>query len=177
MPRIENEPEQAYIERLKRDSGEQAKIARERGTRIHAWVQEGFEGRILIEEGEQFYISAKKELDKECPGVVWECETSFTSYYGDPAYYGCGGKIDLISPEAVVDIKTTEKDLETIRTWDEHAQQLAAYDRGVGRKCGILYINVHTKESRLIWIDPAEIKKGMWCFEALLMYWYAKNGL
>jgi len=58
--------------------------------------------------------------------------------------------------------------------------QLAAYRHGLGikdAKCGIIYINSKTAESRLIWAEEKELDKGLRCFNALLEYWYAKTGL
>lgn len=170
LPRIENEPEEAYIARIKRDADAHSAEARERGTLVHAFVQQGFEGAKLEGEALEFYQSALETVNAECGKQRWNCEVSF-------ATYRYGGKIDLISSEYLIDIKTTEKSLDGIKTWDEHAQQLAAYDRNKGRKCGILYINVFNKQSKIIFIPEEEIQRGMKCFNALLDYWYAKTGL
>ena len=167
--RLENEPEQAWIDRIIKDANEQSLKARERGTLIHAYVQDGFEGN-LQQEGKIYYESARATVDAECGDLPWLCETSFsTERYG--------GKIDLHNNGHILDLKTTEKDLETIKTWDEHHMQLAAYDRQYGNKCGILYINVNTAASKLIWIDADDIEKGWQCFNALLDFYYAKTRL
>ena len=171
MPRIDGEAEVEYVARIKKDSKEQAAKAAERGTLIHAWVQDGFEGG----EPNPFYFSAQKTLAFEQVYADWKCEESF-------AFDGYGGKIDLHSWDYLIDIKTTDKDLETVKTWDEHSMQLAAYDWGLSqgllkRKCGILYINVNTAESKLIWISGDDIEKGLKCFKALLDFYYAKTGL
>lgn len=176
MPRIENEPEGVYIARIKRDAGEQARVARERGSTIHAWVQEGFEGKQISHDAYRYYASARDALSQECSSEKWECEKSFVKL-DDRGVRGYGGKIDLISPEHIVDIKTTEKDVTTLKTWDEHHQQLAAYDVDDSRWCGILYVNVYSAESQLIWITPDEKIRGRECFNALLRFMYAKNGL
>ena len=187
LPRLNEEPEAAYLSRIKEDAKAQAKKAAERGTLIHAWVQKGFEGKYepvrqtmidLEDERLKFYDSARKTLDAECGCQnSWICEKSFaTERYG--------GKCDLHNDLYLIDIKTTDKDLATIKTWDEHAMQLAAYDYGLDwdvplrhRKCGILYIHKDTAESRLLWIESKELEKGWKMFSALLDYWYAKSGL
>jgi hypothetical protein len=123
-------------------------------------------------------LFALKTLTESCGVVKWQSEKSF-------ATDGYGGKVDLHTDEFLIDIKTTEKDLGNIKTWDEHAQQLSAYDSGLGikqqlsdfRQCGILYINVTDASSRLLWIDERELQRGWKCFNALLDYWYAKNGM
>ena len=179
-PRIDDEPEADYLLRIKLDAREQAKKAAERGTLIHAWVQQGFEGKYepvrqimidLEDERLKFYDSAQKTL-AECGPTGWICEKSF-------AADGYGGKVDLFFND-VIDIKTTEKDLATIKTWDEHAIQLAAYRNGLGlyqARCGILYIHVKTAESKLIWIPEVELQRGWRMFACLKDYWYADKGL
>lgn len=46
--------------------------------------------------------------------------------------YGYGGKCDLSSPEWVIDYKSKDGVDKTTRGWPEQAEQLAAYDRGLG---------------------------------------------
>jgi hypothetical protein len=171
LPRNEGETEAEYISRLKADSKEQAKKAAQRGTEIHAHVQKGFQGEPFDVDGaDKFYDFAKTTLNKECGEQKWRVEESFASE-------GYGGKVDLQCEEFVIDIKTTDKDLETIKTWDEHAQQLGAYDTSGKRRCGILYIHVITAESKLIWIPEEELRRGFQMFKALLTYWQYKNNI
>jgi hypothetical protein len=175
-PKIDGEDEAAYLSRIKKDAAEQAKKAAERGTQIHAWVQMGFEGKDIPEEGERYYWGAYQTLIENCEEQEWITEKPFAS-----GRYG--GKCDLHNDHYLIDIKTTDKDISTVKTWDEHAMQLAAYDNGIGgkcvvwRECGILYINVSTAESRLIWIPKEKIERGYMCFCSLLDYWYFKTGL
>jgi hypothetical protein len=183
-PRIDDEPEAAYLSRLKKDSKEQARKAAERGTLIHSWVQRGFEAEFDPRGDVKFYISAKRTLDAECSPMGWISEKSFaTDRYG--------GKCDLHNDNYLLDIKSTDKDIATVKTWDEHSMQLSAYDEGLvnilipsgigtiikPRKCGILYIHQDTAESRLIWIDPKELDRGWKMFNSLVDFWYAKSGL
>ena len=172
-PRIDGEPEADYLSRIKRSSKEEASKAAERGTLIHGWVQKGFEGKKLLPPEDEFYISASVTLEKDCGRQMWSSEKSF-------ARDGFGGKCDLHNEGYVIDFKTTEKDLATIKTWDEHGMQLGAYRYGLGvegAKCGILYIHVQTAESKLIWIDEPELQKGFKCFQDLLSFWYHKTGI
>lgn len=48
LPRIEGEPEKDYLERIMRDSQEQARKAAERGTEIHAAIQEYFSDKPYV---------------------------------------------------------------------------------------------------------------------------------
>jgi len=174
LPRPEGEGDLSFFARIKADAKEQAGKAAEKGKIIHAWVQDSFEGKVSPPEADPFVISARMEITKKCGARNWICEKPFASLMG------YGGKIDLQDPEIILDIKTTEKDLDTIRTWDDHAQQLAAYRTGVqnpNAKCGILYINVLTTDSKLLWLPEEELVKGFECFKALLAFWKAKNSI
>ncbi len=168
--RLPDESEQQFIDRIIKDSQEQALKARERGTLIHAWVQSGFEGdQSLTSEALEYYKAARKAIEQECGDLPWICEQSFSN-----GRYG--GKIDLQNATHIIDIKTTDKDLTDVKTWHEHHMQLAAYCRHNGQRCGILYIN-YKAETKLIWITDEEKETGWQCFNALLDYYYAKTGL
>jgi hypothetical protein len=180
-PRIEGESEADMLSRIKKDAAEQAKKAAERGTQIHAWVQGWFEDKEEgIEAGTEehrFCMSVNATIFEAVGYQEWVTEKSFAT----PRY---GGKCDLHNEKYTLDFKTTDKDISTVKTWDEHAMQLAAYCIGMYDRepwelsqCGIVYINVNTAESRLIWIPEDELEKGWMMFAALLDYWYAKNGM
>lgn len=169
--RKEGESEAEYIARIKTDAKEQSEKAKENGTRIHALVQQGFEGEKLNAEAYRYYISAKNELESVLNNdLKWFCEKSF-------ANERYGGKIDLLNDEYIIDIKTTSKPLEGIKTWDSHALQLSAY-RGQGKqKCGILYLNVDSAEAKLLMLEEKELERGFRMFKALVDLFYAKSGL
>ena len=175
LPRLSEEPEAAYLSRIKLDAREQAKKAAERGTLIHAYAQKGFSAspQPSPREAMPYILCVKAKLLDECGPCDWICEQSFaTDKYG--------GKPDLHSDKYLIDIKTTDKDMAKLETWPEQHMQLAAYENGLGRnsrKCGILYIHKDTAESRLIWIESKELEKGWKMFEALLSYYYAKTNL
>lgn len=175
--RLEGEPEQDYINRIIIEAGEQSKKARERGTQIHTYVQSGFEGRPIDIDGEVYYLSALETLQTEIGKPEWDCEKSF-------AFNGYGGKADLVADNYLVDIKTSHKPIADLKLWESHEMQLAAYDHGIlnkvypsGRDCAILYINSNTADSRLVWANAEQLKRGWKCFNALLKYWQAKNGM
>jgi len=166
LTREPGEAESDYLARVKRDAAETSRKARERGTEIHAEIERGFAGG-----GGVHYAAARDVLDTECGPQQWITEASFAT-----AKYG--GKADLHCLDYLIDIKTTEKDLVTIKTWDEHAMQLAAYDTGLPgppRQCGILFSHAITAEAKIIWLLAGDLNKGWECFCALLEYWYAKN--
>ncbi len=171
LHRQENETDGEYVSRIKNDAREQSNKAAERGTQIHAWVQSGFEDVFWSDPlGTMFFSAAQKALLQYSD--EWISEKSFAS----EKY---AGKVDLHAPGFVVDIKTTDKDLTGIKTWPEHAMQLAAYRHGLGMdtaRCFILYIN-YQAETCLLEVSEADIVKGMKMFNALTDYFFARTGL
>lgn len=168
--RKQGESEQQYIARIKEDARAQGEKAKERGKQVHAWVEKGFLGEKLSEEGQKFFNAAKETLEKECGSQKWNAEKSFaTDKYG--------GKIDLESDKIIIDIKTTDKDLEKVTLWDDFAMQLAAYRRNQRKTCGILFINSISASTKLLWAEETELVRGMKKFESLLAYWRADKNL
>ena len=172
LGRLEEETEKEYVDRIKADAQEQAKKAAERGTQIHAWVQEGFEGKPVALAGTKYFTRAYHEVLEQTKVNDWICEKPFaTEKYG--------GKCDLHNEQYLLDIKTTDKPVADLKLWESHFMQLAAYRNGLKLiiPCGILWINSVTAESRLVWAEEDELDKGWKMFNALLDYWYAKTGL
>lgn len=173
LPRGDGEPEKQWIERVWTDSRETARKAAERGTEIHAAIQGAYEGKsfpgsvVAHVQGAREAVSAWIEAD-------WTAEASFASPLG------FGGKVDLSSRQAVIDFKTKEFGPDSdLKTWDEHAMQLAAYRFGLGMEkaqAAIVYVSVtHPGLSRLIEIPEEALQQGWRMFLALLQYWQAKN--
>jgi hypothetical protein len=187
LPRIDGEPEDAYLDRIIRDSGEQARKAAEKGTQIHAAIQGHYEGQSVSAEMWPFVKGAKEALEKEFGEVQWLCERSFAH----PSGYG--GKLDLFAGQdadfnlmdkwLVGDIKTKQFDSVDDKklAWDDHAIQLGAYSSGMkfhhGRTKhfnlfvsttvpGLCHIHIWSEE---------EIQRGWKMFRSLLSYWQAKN--
>ena len=175
LPKIEGESEDDYIKRIKEDARSHAEQAAQRGTEIHGYIERGFVGDISPEDANyKFYLSVYNLLVKECGEQEWNTERTFASSLG------FGGCVDLHNDEYLIDFKTTDKSLATVKTWDEHAMQLASYDCGLentGRKCGICYVHRDTAESKLLWLKEEDLLKGQRCFLSLLEYYYCKTGL
>ena len=174
LPRVEGETDEQFIARVRKDAAEQALKARERGTQIHAWIQEWFDDSRVADEALPFCESANRELYEACGNQDWLSEQAF-------ATDRFGGKADLHCPGFLIDIKTTDKDLGNLKLWPEHEMQLAAYIKGLWqvniRRAGILFVNSITAESRLIWATQEELERGWRCFDALVDFFYAKTGL
>jgi hypothetical protein len=173
LPRIEGENDEQLMARIKADAQERSLKARERGTLIHKWVEMGFEGKLNpLDEGYPFFMAA----DDELVPVPWAflCEKSF-------AHERFGGKVDLHTPEMVIDIKTTDKPLEGLKLWDNHIMQLAAYKHGLGlpseARGAILFVHSVVPEARLVFAEEKDLARGLKMFLALVDYYYSKTGL
>lgn len=174
LPRQDGETEDDYLQRILQDSKEQAKQAAERGTAIHAAIQGFYEGEQPI--GYEAHVGgAVTAVDGWLDMQPWKAERSFASPIG------YGGKVDLSCNVAVLDFKTKEFGPDDdLKTWDEHAMQLAAYRHGLGMekaRCAIVYVSVtHPGLARLIEIPEPELQKGWKCFYSLLQFWKASKG-
>lgn len=175
LPRQEGESEDDYLQRILRDSKEQARKAAERGTAIHAAIQGNYEGTPPHQEYWEHVKGAVQAVGQWFDGVHWTPERSFASPLG------YGGKVDLSSRFAVLDFKSKEFGPDDdLKTWDEHAMQLAAYRHGLEMpqaRCAIVYVSVtHPGLARLIEIEQDDLAKGWKMFYSLLQFWKARCG-
>lgn len=176
LPRDDGESEEDWLRRVKEDAKETARKAAERGTQIHAWVQQYFEGLAGLPDEASIYGSIVSDLlhQHEIDASLLWVEHSF-------AAEGYGGKVDMFHPaHLVLDIKTTDKPLNGLKTWDNHAMQVAAYRQGLGMplaRGGIIFVSTKEVEAKLIWIPEEALERGWRMFCALEDYWYAKTGL
>lgn len=175
--RREDEPEAAFLQRIEKDSREQARKAAERGTAIHAAIQ-GFYDWVEYPAEFKPHVTGAAAAVKAWEGIGdWRPERSFAHTLG------FGGKCDLSCDNAVLDFKTKEFDAEgavALKTWDEHAYQLAAYRMGLGlekARCAIVYVSTTNPGlAKLIEIPEEELVKGWKCFYSLLQFWKARSG-
>lgn len=175
LPRRPHESEKSFLDRVWTDSREQSKKAAERGTAIHAAIQDYFtHGRQFASEYAEHVEGAAEAIGEKSSALA--CEQSFTHRTG------FGGKCDIHDPicNYVIDIKTKEFDEHlALQTYDEHHMQLAAYREGLGMpqaRCAILYVSASVPGlARLIWIDTDDLLRGWSMFQSLHRYWQAKH--
>ena len=169
----------ADVDLILADASEQARKAREKGTEVHAAIQSAYEGKDYdakyLPHVQQSRSAIRKWIDWN--DVELDAERSFANNE-----LGYGGKADLsaymLDKGYVLDVKTTDKPLETLKTWPEHAWQLAAYREGLGirnARCAIVYVHTQTGEARVIELPEDELQRGWDCFYCLLAFWKAKN--
>ena len=178
LPRADNEPEESYVQRIIKDSKEQARAAADRGTDIHAVIESWYEG-VMIADRVDFQMGVAEAVEKHFGQRVWVPEKSFGSKLG------FGGKIDLCSADGdgiVIDFKTKEfTDPAKVEAYDEHAMQLSAYRQGLEMpyaRCANVFISVI--EPGLVVIkewEPEELDRAWKMFDSLKCYYYAKSKL
>ena len=176
LPRKATEPETDWIERIMQDSKETGRKAAERGTAIHASVQNYYENKPISE-----YLEHAKETEKAIDShfgkQLWLAEESFGSELG------YGGKCDLVSKNDngfVVDVKTKEfTDPEAIKGYDEHLMQLSAYRMGFNlpkARCANIFVSVQSPvKVKIVEWSEEDLEKGWKMFQSLLTFWQVKN--
>jgi hypothetical protein len=179
-PRLSDESEDQWKARVKFEGRVKSELARERGTLIHAAIEMAFEGRSVDKDLAPFAFPVVDWVDKEFPGWTRRAEHSFAHTLG------FGGKIDLVlehdSRFAIIDFKTTDKDVDTVKGWPEHAYQLAACARGVNADFDNTdFINLFVSSTEPGKLKPfywgiEDIDRGWEVFKALLNVWKHSRG-
>jgi len=158
-----------FTNRCKQDSKKIGRDAAERGTIIHAMIEQGFMGG----KETKAYRVIKNYLDENFPGEEWIAEDSFCSTSG------YGGKIDLYSKSGIfVDFKTKDglKDKQASKlVYDDHGMQLSAYAEGCNfKEPERVSIFVDREDPELIAVhrwDKETHVRHMSMFNSLLSYW------
>lgn len=174
LPKIDGETEEDWLNRIMLDSKSQSKEASQRGTDIHAVIQSFYEGVYLPEYPDYVHKTNQALIDSFGP-QEWISEESFAH----PT--GFGGKVDLHAKSGfVVDVKTTEKDVDTIKPYHEHLMQLSAYRNGLKipmARCANIFVNAQTNQVRVIEHTENDLQDAWECFQYLLMFYKKKNRL
>lgn len=180
LPRADGESEESFVSRVQADSKEQARKAAERGTEVHAAIEQFFDGTIQA-DSLPYLEAVYKAVDKQFGTLRWSSEKSFA----DPS--GFGGKVDLHAMDGdgvVIDFKTkefTSDSLEKAQGFDENCMQLAAYRVGLQipkARCANVFVSVIEPGLVVVkeWAQE-DLDRGWKMFDALKTYWYAKSQL
>lgn len=175
LPRIDGESSDSFVARVKVDAKETARKAAERGTAVHAAIQGFYEDGIPTPGYEPHIQGALNAVTEWGGDGPWMAERAFAHSLG------FGGKVDLHGTlGGVIDFKTKEfGNDDDLKTWEEHAMQLAAYRHGLGlekARCAIVYVSTtNPGVARLIEIPEVDLAKGWTMFYSLLHYWQAKS--
>lgn len=185
LPRQESESEENWLERVMMDSKQTGRVAAERGTAIHAIIQEYFEGKV-VNEYAAMCDAVKEAIDGHFGKILYVPEVSFAHQLG------YGGKADLIAQAApnfdgvCIDFKTKEtEDISAVDVYAEHGMQLAAYREGFKMpkaRCANVFVgykmvggNVVFTGVKVIEHDPINLDRYWLMFTKLLEFWQLKN--
>ncbi len=176
LPRVDGETNDQLLTRIRTDSQEQAKKAREKGTDIHAAIQGHYEGVAPAVDMLAYVQGAREAIAANFGPQPWETEKACAHVLG------FGTKADLSCAGVVLDFKGSEFDeakMPTLKTWDEHAMQLAATREArqlPGARCAIAYVSRNVPGlCRIIEVDEADLQRGWDMFRGLLNYWKAQK--
>lgn len=173
LPRIPGETDEDFKNRAYWDARAQADTAAARGTHLHGALQGWYENQPMAAEDAPYVLPVVEWLDRRFPNTKWLPEQSFAH----PAGYG--GKCDLHSPEAVIDFKFKAfSDPDKVRGYDNHEDQLHAYEYGFGLK-NVQKINLFISSTEpgmivpVIWPDNPSSLEAFLC---LLRLWQLRKG-
>lgn len=175
LPRIDGEPEDALLKRIKSDGGAQAKAAAEEGNRIHDAAECHFKAQAYPDRYKPHVNATRAELWRLFPGVTdWVSEKSFAHPLG------FGGKVDLHSPSTgiVVDLKGKDGNFTDGKKlhYDQH-WQLAPYQRGLQlplAPCANIFVSRSHPGCVASHVWSVEDMEGAWTvFVATLELWKA----
>ena len=172
LPREDGESETDWIERVMQDSKATGKEAMDRGSRMHDVLEQFYKSKTT-QIWPSYCIEIDRALETHFGTQNWIPEKSFIHSMG------FGGKVDLHAPDIVVDFKSKEGSLDSVKAYDEQIMQLAAYRNGLNMpnaRC----VNVYFTESgdvKLIEHTEEDLTNAFNCFMYLLGYFKLSKGL
>ena len=170
LPRMEDESEENWLQRVMSDSKSTGREAADRGTRLHGVLESFYEGKLI--EFPNYVYRVHSALESHFGPANWEAERSFS-------WGGYGGKVDLIAENIVVDFKSKEGDLSKVTPYHEQIMQLAAYRMGLQRptaRCANVYFT-ESGDVRLIEHSEQDLSDAWECFQYLLAFYKKKNNI
>ena len=170
LPRLPDESEQDWLDRVVVDSKATGRDAMNRGTEMHGQLEMFYLN--IMQDYPSYVHRTDIVLTEHFGHIIWDSEKSFAHRLG------YGGKCDLSSEKGiVVDFKTKES-LEKAAVYDEHIYQLAAYREGLGMpdaRCAIVFVS--DTETQVHEIDDSKLTQGWNVFKKLVELYRIKNNL
>tara|TARA_R110000868_G_scaffold353530_1_gene614749 strand:+ start:693 stop:1451 length:759 start_codon:yes stop_codon:yes gene_type:complete len=174
LPKRSDESESQYIDRILDDSKAQGRAAADKGTAIHGAIEAFYSGQC-VEHYASHVLATTNAIAVHFGEQGWVAERSFAHDLG------FGGKVDMFASGVVVDIKTQDfLDPKTVKVYDEHVIQLAAYRVGLGMpaaRCANVYVSrTHPDQVVVYEWEQKDIERGWEMFCSLLKFWQIKTG-
>jgi hypothetical protein len=170
VPRLDEEPEKEWFNRIVKTSKEAGDKHMDRGTSMHNEIEDYFNKRQreYPDFAKETYFAVVKEFGSQ----KWVTEKSF-------AFDGFGGKVDLHAEDIVIDFKTKEVVDDKTVCYDEQLMQLAAYRIGLelpDALCANVFVDLQGNV-KIIKHDESDIQKAWLMFSHLLAFYRVKNGI
>lgn len=175
LPRLKDETLDDYATRVIEDSKAQSLKARDRGTDLHAAIEDYIRGQtsLLYQKHCEKIEAVLKQYGIDLRGGRPEHSFSKNGY---------GGKIDYhsVTPASIVDFKTTARITPKTKPYDEHLMQCSAYGHGLfvsPFQAFNVFVGIDDLEVRVFehaWNDLAEAFE---LFQCLLTFYQRKNKL
>lgn len=167
--------EQEYKNFLIAESRKVGKDAADKGTKIHDILDNYF----IKGESDKTYVPSVIK----CLNNAFGSDVKWISEEGFAHRLGFGGRVDLHSKthNIIVDFKTKDKvDIDSIKAYDDHKMQLAAYQTGLKMPATTKRYNLFIStalgcEGECNLVEAKEFDKPWGMFEALLNFWKVKN--
>lgn len=176
LPQIEGETLSEFESRIWKDANAQSNEAKDKGTEIHGYIESYFETGNYADN--PYVMAVSKCLYDTCGPQFWCPEKSFASPIG------FGGKVDLHSPEVIVDYKTKDNDKMDFKksmSYDENIMQLSAYRKGLelpDAQIANLFVGRDLQEDGTALVKIEFHDQDMWDrFECLLTFWKLSKGI
>jgi hypothetical protein len=178
LPRLEGENDESFCKRIMQDSQEVGRKARDKGTLIHAAIQGHYEGQAPDVDMLAYVQGVAECIRQNCGERKWIAEKACAHELG----FGTKSDLHAFGGDRFLDFKGsdfTKEEMASLKTWDEHAMQLAATRKALGYEtgdCAIVYVSRTVPGlARLIWIDEDDLRRGWEMFCGLHAYWCAKS--
>lgn len=175
LPKQDGEDLDAYAERVIQDANEQSKNAMNLGTEIHGSLEKAYLGQSFNPEHDEIVRATMFSIREHFGDRDWIAEKSFSSSLG------FGGKVDLHSPNLVIDFKTSAFGPEDKKTgYDEHRMQLAAYAYGLCfdrtyQAANVFVSTTHPGLVKVVEWSLSDLQEAWEMFTSLLKFWQIKN--
>lgn len=176
LPRLDGEGDDAFADRVMLDSQEQTKKAMQLGTDIHTALELAYGNQSFDIQYTDFVDSTQEAVFQTFGHQIWMPEKSFASEMG------FGGKIDLHSPELVLDFKTKAFGPDDkVASYDEQVMQLAAYGNGLNlgkfRTANVFISTTYPGLVKIVEHKREDTENAWEMFQLLLQFWKRKNNI
>ena len=202
LGRDEGEGDRSYLARIREDMRTAAKDARDKGTLIHAALDQSYRGVAFDPDFEREVAAVRRSVEENCGDQPSQWLPERAVVHG----LGYATKVDLHSEHWVLDWKGhdgDQKTLDLLKTWDEHHMQLAAGREAIEgdisaspevspvreemhifdtaplsrMRCAIVYVSRNYPGAVAFKEVPeSKLRQGWSMFQHLTGYYYAKTG-